>query len=259
MGSETILLIPHYGEIDFLIECLSSIENLLDKPEQILIFNNSAEDIHPIIWKEEMGDYLRVMNAPDQKNVGFTEAINKLLTWCNAAFFWILNNDAVVDPEALTSLLKVMRENPCCGIVSSYVYDYSNKDRLCFTGGGDIFPGVHRTDRSERPRKERWVSFCSVLIRLEMIIEIGLLDRNFFLICSDSDYCYTARSRGWDILSDPGSSVFHREDHGISRAQNIEADPKLKKRMIIDQRYFREKWLGSELFRDLNLEVFPGE
>lgn len=256
MGDDIILLIPHYGELHYLKNCLASLQDLLDKPDQILIFNNTA------FLNSELNDganpNIEVIGA-DGTNVGFTAAINQLICCAGPTYYWILNNDAVVHPEALRSLVQTMRDHHRCGIVSSYIYDAEHRENLCFTGGGEVTLGRHRTDRSEKPRKERWVTFCSVLIRAEMIQQIGLLDPNYFLVCSDSDLCYTARARGWDILSDPGSTVYHHEEHGISRIQNTDPDMDLRKKMVSDQRYFQEKWVGSELFRDLNLEIFPGE
>jgi len=252
MGHKIVVLIPHYGELHYLEACLASVKDLLDKPDEILIFDNTDSDV-----KIDTLTKFRLYGGGG--NVGFTKAINLLMLESDATFYWVLNNDALVHPECLGSLLKTMNKYPKCGIVSSYIYDATHKDRICFTGGGDVLQGMHRIDVSDKPRRERWVTFCSVLIRAEMVEQIGRLDPNYFLVCSDSDYCYTARSRGWDILSDPKSIVYHHEEHGISRVHNIDPDMQLRKKMRGDQRYFIEKWIGSELFRDLNLEVFPGE
>lgn len=248
------LLIPHYGERKFLDECLASVEESLDKPSKILIFNNTEERLD----FEDPENPLEIYEV-ECKNVGFTVAINEMILQSHADFCWILNNDAIVDLGTLGFLLKTIQEDRTYGIVSSYIYDTDNSNQICFTGGGEPVPGTHRTDKSKKPRCEKWVTFCSVLIRASMIRDIGLLDSNYFLISSDADYCYTARSRGWKVLSDPNSKVYHHEKHGISRVQKTERDQELKKRMASDQRYFVEKWMGSELFRDLNLEVFPGD
>jgi len=257
MSRKTTLIIPHYGEDRYLEECLISIRNLSVKPESVKIFNNNPDPISFNLNCSKSDSDIQIFE--NKVNIGFTKAVNFLLrASAQADFIWLLNNDCRVEKDALKSLLKTISKRNQIGIVSSYIYDLDNFNQVCFTGGIEPLPGTHRIDESERPRKEKWVTFCSVLIRKELIQTIGLLDENYFIVSSDADFCYTARSRGFEIWSDPGSKVFHHEKHGISRANSKRTDLDLKKRIGLDQRYFFDKWNG-ELFRDLNLEVFPEE
>ena len=60
------------------------------------------------------------------------------------------------------------------------------------------------------PEKQTWVNFASVMFRRKMVDEIGPMDESMFLLYSDSDYCYFARSKGWEVWYEPGSQVLHR-------------------------------------------------
>ena len=46
-----------------------------------------------------------------------------------------------------------------------------------------------------------WANGACMMIRASLIREIGLLDRNLRFVCSDADYSFTARARGWTIFS----------------------------------------------------------
>jgi Predicted glycosyltransferases len=50
-------------------------------------------------------------------------------------------------------------------------------------------------------------SFC--MMRGEMMKWIGLHDARYLDICSDSDYCFHALDRGWQVVFVPESSVIH--------------------------------------------------
>ena len=48
-----------------------------------------------------------------------------------------------------------------------------------------------------------------MLIRKELIEEIGYLDESFFIYCEDTDYCYRAIKAGWDVYYFPKIKVRH--------------------------------------------------
>ena len=90
---------------------------------------------------------------------------------------------------------------------------------------------------------------AGMLLRTAMVREIGLLDENMRFICSDSDYSFTARARGWKVLVAPAAFVQHAPagtGGGASHALN--------KVMLQDQLYFAEKWLTGGRYRQLAFE-----
>ncbi len=82
-----------------------------------------------------------------------------------------------------------------------------------------------------------------------MVREIGLLDENFVFIGSDSDYCFTARSRGWQIWSIAGARGIH--EHGASGGSTSRDIEILK---IKDMIFFGKKWLTGELYKEMAYE-----
>ena len=82
------------------------------------------------------------------------------------------------------------------------------------------------------PEKQTWVNFASVMLKRDMIEEIGPLDAKMFLVYSDSDYCYFARSKGWDCWFEPSSKVLHR----------LNASKTVTEWHQKDMQAFMEKW-----------------
>ena len=88
-----------------------------------------------------------------------------------------------------------------------------------------------------------------MIFRKEMIQEIGLLDENYALICSDSDYCFTASSRGWEVWRIAGAKGTH--EHGASGRV---CDPDIELLKIKDMIHFGRKWLTGEMYKELSHE-----
>ena len=56
-----------------------------------------------------------------------------------------------------------------------------------------------------------WVSGASIIIRREVIEDIGLLDEGYFLYFEEVDFCNRAKNAGWECWYVPGSVVMHIE------------------------------------------------
>jgi GT2 family glycosyltransferase len=88
-----------------------------------------------------------------------------------------------------------------------------------------------------------------MLLRVEMIQEIGIFDENMRFLFSDSDYSFTARSRGWQVRVAINSII----DHSLSgSAANSNAELDVIK--LDDQLYFSQKWLSGDIYRKLSYE-----
>jgi hypothetical protein len=152
----------------------------------------------------------------NEVNRGFTKAVNEGIKAGSAPHIWLLNQDAIVLEGAQEALLNRFKNDPKVGIVGSMQIDSENPDLIRHGGTTRAFPaGVHKSGlismgHCRFPEKQTWVNYASVMISREMTQKIGLLDENLFLVYSDSDYCYVARSKGYDVWYEPGSKVIHR-------------------------------------------------
>lgn len=142
-------------------------------------------------------------------------------------YVWLLNNDTVVRPDALSQMVRRMRERPDAGICGSTLPYYHRPDRLWAQGGATYnkwlgFPrsiGLHRrTDQGVDPvRVERRMDFvagASMLVSLPFLREIGLLCEDYFLYFEDLDWAVRARRR-YSLAYAPASVVYHKVEASI--------------------------------------------
>ena len=59
-----------------------------------------------------------------------------------------------------------------------------------------------------------WVSGCALLIRREVIEQVGMLDASFFYYWEETEWCLRAREHGWKIVHVPQAKIWHK---GVQR------------------------------------------
>lgn len=140
-----------------------------------------------------------------------------------------------------------------CGIGTPLQLHSESPDYAICAGCLEAFPmGKHKhgpLSQFTRDEEIFWGNGACMIFRKKMIVEIGLLDENFVFIGSDSDYCFTARSRGWQVWIITSSKGIH--EHGASGAVS---DLEISKIKINDMIYFGQKWLTGDLYKRLAYE-----
>ena len=189
-------------------------------------------------------------------NILFTKAINEGLrqyAYNNLAqYILVLNQDAYMLADGLKKMIQAMQANPKVGIVIPVAIDANNQ--VTSFAALNAYPwgksrGGQMQDVPKTPYYTYWANGACMLLRVSMIREIGLLDENMRFICSDADYSFTARSRGWDVMVEPGALVEHSLD-----ASGHNTNTWLEEVKFNDQLYFARKWLSGDLFRSLSFE-----
>jgi GT2 family glycosyltransferase len=225
-------IIPFYRERQKLERCLRQLAAQTRAVEPIVVDNNET-------------------------NRYFTGAVNAGLRQAlgsPSAYALILNQDMYLEPDAVARLALYLDRTAKAGIAAPLHVSESRPGHVDFGGGQDAFPLGHYlmgpVGAFTADRESHWVSGACMLVRLDMVREIGLLDANLRFLCSDSDYCFTARARGWTVAVVAGARGAH--DSGAS--QSPQADPALERIKAEDLIYFAEKWLTGGLYRRLAAE-----
>ena len=191
-----------------------------------------------------------------EDNIYFTAAINEGLRHFlrgPAQYFILLNQDMYLEPTAVSEMVNFMNRNPACGIGAPLQIHPQKPDYVIWAGGFEAFPlGKHLHGPAHRFKSDaavHWANGACMILRRQMVEEIGLLDKNLVFIGSDSDYSFTARSRGWEVWRIANSRGVH--DHGASGKSG---NPIIEMLKLKDTIYFCRKWLTGELYRKMAFE-----
>lgn len=86
---------------------------------------------------------------------------------------------------------------------------------------GQLFPTIQETGKAARHKQllkyqlsnqlfqKGWVAGTAMMIRKQLILDIGFLDENIFMYGEDIEYCIRAKNHHWDIAIDPQAKIIH--------------------------------------------------
>lgn len=215
----TGIVICNYNKCDYVLGCIQSVlESKTDDYDLYVVDNASTDDSVEKI-QELYGDRLNLI--VNEENLGgsggFNTGIRKVVS-AGYKYVWCLDNDVLVDEEALPYLVKFLDEHEETGMVGSKVYHMENPDyvqqfgitidfnELCveakylneFEDG--TMPEVVYSDA---------VAACSVLVRTSLIKEIGPMPEANFLYWDDTEWGYRCNRAGYKVASYGKSKVLH--------------------------------------------------
>ncbi len=227
-----------YCARDFLRASLQSLyENTPHLKMEVIVADNGSKDGTVEMVRSEFPEVILIEN---ETNLGFTRPSNQCLKQSRGRYVLLLNPDTLILPKALNRLIAFMESHPEVGICGPKVL---NKDhtlqKSCrrgesrpwavisyFTGLAALFP--HRRFFSEYQmtymdenvaHPVAGVAGSCMLIRREVIEQIGYLDEGYFAYQEDADYCFRARQAGWKIYYVPEAQIIHYGGQGGSRVE----------------------------------------
>ena len=153
---------------------------------------------------------------------GNNAALRYLLSQGRYRFIWLLNNDTVVEADALPKLLAYALRHPRAGAIGSTLVDYYNRESVQCAGGCRYLPAltVMWNVLGGRPLREvlqfqetvrlDYVHGAAMLLSVPAIAEVGLLNERFFLYYEEADYARRLRARGYELAWRRDSVVYHK-------------------------------------------------
>lgn len=218
MNPKIAIILVNYNGIEDTKECLESLQKLnYDNFETVVVDNGSKDDSVKIL-KEK---YPEIQLIDTGKNLGFSEGNNVALKKClkkNFSYFFLLNNDTVVDRDLLTHLVNAAEKHPNAGILGTKILRYHDKNTI------DHFGGVWNKDLVQfdpigcgkdinsftECKVVDYICGCAFFIKRKVLEDIGFLLPEYFLIWEEADYCYKAKEKGYQCLSVPEAKVYHK-------------------------------------------------
>ncbi len=201
---------------------------------EVVIVDNASQDgsavvLQSSIIKNHWDDICRFVESP--VNGGFGAGCNLgmrqgMSDGCDPDFYYLLNSDAWPDLHAVAPLVRLMQREPRAGMAGSHIRGEDGAEHCTvfrFPSIAGEFEGSIRLGLVTRmlrdavvpmdiPRQTTevdWTAGASLLIRREMLDEIGLFDETFFLYYEETELCRRANRAGWGTYYVPESRVVH--------------------------------------------------
>jgi GT2 family glycosyltransferase len=220
-GLVTIVVVNWNG-MDYLGECLASIQNQSYFPRELVVVDNGSVDGSQEWLRAHSPENFRLIEFPT--NTGFAAGVNAGIRVSRGEHVALLNNDAVADPAWLEQLV-AYASGPGVGMVASKILFY--EDRHIIDKAGHLFypdglnrgRGAGEQDKGQfdEPGEIFFPDGCAALYRKSMLDDVGLFDEQYFAYGDDADLGLRACWRGWRCIYSPGALVYHRHSRSLGK------------------------------------------
>ncbi len=179
---------------------------------QVLVVDNASEDGSQKMVREDFPEVELIANT---SNLGFAKANNQALERSSSPLVLLLNPDTVVLPGGIQSLAAYLDNHPQVGAVGPRVL---NPD-LSVQPSASPFPSLRREAwrlfhldglvaysqypqsyfESQQPQPADVLLGACILVRRQVLEQVGFFDEQFFVYSEEVDLCKRMRAAGWEI------------------------------------------------------------
>jgi GT2 family glycosyltransferase len=235
------IVVVNYNTLGLLRDCLNSVMQAEGRACQIMVVDNASADGSADMVENEFPEVFLVRNS---QNVGFAKANNQGITFAKGKYILLLNSDTIVRSGAIRIMSEFLDSDSTVGGVACKLL---NEDGTIQASVGNrpgpmllLFRllGVSRLISDDRTRQ--WlarsfgfllgttirsyltpyavdhspvevesISAACLMLRKEVVEQVGVLDERFFMYLEDMDYCIRVRQAGWKLYYLPHCEIVH--------------------------------------------------
>ena len=220
MGSSvTALLVSHDGG-RWLPAVIDGLRSQTTPVDAVLAVDTGSKDDSAELLERAFGDVLR---APGSTSFPAAVAMGlerMLVSASTSEWVWILHDDANPDPGALAALLAAAAADPDADVLGPKLREWPSLRRLLelgvtISGTGRRETGLERGEydqgQHDEVREVLAVNTAGMLVRREVLEELGGFDAQLPIFGNDIDFGWRAAARGHRTVVAPQAIVFHAE------------------------------------------------
>lgn len=184
----TLAIIVTYNRKDLLKECIESLLNQKDKGLDILVIDNNSNDgTQEMIKKEFKKIFYKNTGANLGGAGGFNYGIKESFDLSkNYDYLWIMDDDTIPNKNVLKTFLKVAKEKPDFGFLTPKTVWTDGS--LCKMNIQSDMKGNFIDETTKNLTKVSRCTFVSCFIRTDVVSEVGLPIKEFFIWSDDTEY-----------------------------------------------------------------------
>jgi GT2 family glycosyltransferase len=168
---------------------------------EIIVVDNASSDGTADMVRTDFPE-VRLLSA--DKNLGCPSGRNLGIAHCNGDYAYLLDDDGILERNAISLAVGRAESNPSLGVVLSARIEANESDLR-------TLPGQH-------PVYQASFIGCCALIRTAALRQIGLFPDDFFRQAEEEDLAIRMLDAGWYCFLEP-RSVMHHARNGIGRDQ----------------------------------------
>jgi len=222
MRPDVSLIVASHNTRDHLEHCLSELGS---RHEVIVVDTGSTDGSQGLV--RDRFPHARLLVLAD--NPGYGGALNAGIARASGRHILVMNADAWPLPHAVERLVEFADGQPSAGVVGPRLLNLDRTLQPSVRGFPTLWrlateylflrwlaPGSRALnafygsgfDHNSR-REVDFVLGAVMVVRREMLDEIGGFDTSFFMFDEEIDLCYRAHKAGWSVVFWPGAEFVH--------------------------------------------------
>ena len=229
------IVIVNWNSGDLLIKCLQSIAMYVTRYSyEVLLVDNASTDNSLELINENFPELTVLVS---KNNIGFSAGNNLALSQCSGKYVLLLNPDTVLIEDVIGKLIDFMNLNPSVGAIGPKLLNSDGTNQTSTAGSfpflsnvvkevfglSKLFPhsqitkGIYLRSEPSSPLEVDWISGACLLVRNNIIQQIGGLDEKFFLYFEDQEWCNRIKKAEYSIFFYPDAKIIHLGNMSISK------------------------------------------
>jgi GT2 family glycosyltransferase len=211
-------------------------------------------------------DYKQLIFIWSDINQGYASGNNIAIKYSQLTkrydYFWILNNDTVIESDTLGKLISYTKNgaNMNYGIIGCDEFSYYDYNKLRGIGGYmhplrlsgvAVLPKNYNKTECEDLfcKRAHCVYGGSLFVKADFIYGIGLMCEDYFLYYEELDWAIRGKRKGWECGYCFGAKVYHKGGESIGSGSNANTRSDLadyygiRSRVIFVKKYYPRKIL----------------
>lgn len=230
MDIDITIIIVNYNTKKLTEQTLNSIYSKdLNLNYEVFVVDNASTDGSV----EMIATLFPLVNLlPQKENLGFSRANNLAIKQAKGKYILLLNSDTVIIDNCIEKCFEYMEKNKNIGALGcKVVLPDGSLDKACkrsfptpensfyhAVGLAKLFPKSKRfgaynltyLDENKIHEVDCLVG-AFMMVRREVIEQVGILDEKYFMYGEDIDWCYRIKQAGWKIVYYPEAKIIHHK------------------------------------------------
>ena len=192
---------------------------------QVIVVDSASADGTSEMIRER---YPQVRLIASDENLGFAKGNNRGIGEAHGDFLLLLNADTLVLGNALAVLVNYLQEHPDAGMVGPRLLNAdgtTQSSRRRFPSLPVLFlestwlqgltprrqlAHFYLEDKADSEEQlVDWMTGAAMLVRREVLDDVGGLDEGFFMYSEELDWCHRINDAGWKIAYTPAAEIVH--------------------------------------------------
>lgn len=256
IGKITLVVI-NYNSSENTNKLLSSIKKYIyEIIDEIIVIDNNSKDIKKLKIKDK-----KINLIINSKNLGFAKAVNQGIDKSKNNFIILLNPDTIIVNDSISKTIDLILKNNNIGVIggkikykNKKIFSANNKPNFLtglfeFTNLKKIFPNNKYTldfwpEKNQKMTKPTEVSgICGAYLifrKYDKKNNINYFNEDYFLYLEDLDFCLKMKSKGFKVIFDPKSEIFHIGGASTNNKYNMALNYWYKSRKIFFKKHLNK-------------------